>query len=60
VRTRLGVGAVRADVEARAGADTLARTGIGDLEIGYSARRAADWDQLMSALGIFRLVETTG
>ena len=35
------------------------KAGIGDLEIGYSARNAAEWDHLMEALEAFELVETT-
>src|SRR5207249_4752431 len=37
----------------------LARAGISDLEIGYSARSKTEWDRLMGALQIFELVETT-
>ena len=36
-----------------------ARAGISDLEIGYSARSAAEWDRLIEALQVFELVETT-
>lgn len=37
----------------------LARAGISDLEIGYSARSAHEWDQLSPALEAFELVEMT-
>ncbi len=59
VLTRLHHAAVRAEVEPRAERGELARAGIGDLEIGYSARSAAEWDQLAEALQAFELVETT-
>ncbi len=36
-----------------------ARAGISDLEIGYAARTAAEWDELDAALDVFLLVETT-
>ena len=36
-----------------------ARAGISDLEIGYSARNAAEWDELVGALDAFVLVDTT-
>jgi predicted nucleic acid-binding protein len=60
VLTRLRVPAVRGEVEPRAGRGELARAGISDLEVGYSARSAAEWDRLLDALGIFDLVETNG
>ena len=34
-----------------------ARIGITDLEIGFSARDAAEWDGLHAALGVFELIE---
>ncbi len=37
----------------------VARAAICDLEIGYSARNAPEWDVLMVALDAFDLVETT-
>lgn len=39
--------------------DELARAGVSDLDVGYSARSAAEWDQLAEALEVFELVETT-
>jgi predicted nucleic acid-binding protein len=59
VLTRLHHTAVRDAIEPRAERGELARAGIGDLEIGYSARSAAEWDQLAEALQAFGLVETT-
>ena len=37
----------------------LGRTTICDLEIGYSARNAAEWDRLSGALGAFDVIDTT-
>jgi predicted nucleic acid-binding protein len=60
VLTRLGQLAIRGAVEPRAARGQLGRAGISDLEIGYSARSAAEWDRLMEALELFELVETSG
>lgn len=59
VLKRLSVPAVRAVVEPLADAGRLARAGISDLEVGYSARNAREWDRFVGALDIFTLVETT-
>lgn len=59
VFTRLHHAVVRDAIEPRAERGELARAGIGDLEIGYSARSAAEWDELVEALEAFELVETT-
>lgn len=59
VLKRLSDASVRAVVEPLVQAGHLARPTICDLEIGYSARNAQDWDRLVSALGAFDLVETT-
>lgn len=59
VLTRLRTPAVRVAIESRAERGELARAGISDLEIGYSARSALEWDRLAGALGVFELVETT-
>lgn len=59
VLTRLADPAVRAAVERRLNEGQLARAGISDLEIGYGARNAAEWDRAMDALDAFELVETT-
>jgi predicted nucleic acid-binding protein len=59
VLTRLRHRAVREAIESRAERGELGRAGIGDLEIGYSARNATEWDRLEEALRAFELVETT-
>lgn len=59
VLTRLGQQPIRAQVELKAARGELARAGISDLEIGYSARSASEWDRLIEALEVFELVETT-
>ena len=59
VLTRLGQPAVREAIDPRVERGELARAGISDLEIGYSARSEAEWDQLADALDAFTLVETT-
>jgi len=50
---------VRAVVEPLAVAGRLGRPGICDLEVGYSARNADEWDGLVGALDAFDPVETT-
>jgi predicted nucleic acid-binding protein len=59
VLTRLREPAVREAIEPKALREELARAGISDLEIGYSARGAREWDRLAEALEAFELVETT-
>lgn len=59
VLTRLRQSVVREAIEPRVERGELARAGISDLEIGYSARSAAEWDRLLDALLVFELVETT-
>jgi predicted nucleic acid-binding protein len=56
---RLGRPQVREIVEPLAAAGQLGRPGICDLEVGYSARNAEEWDQLVDALGAFDPVATT-
>lgn len=58
VLTRLGHAAVRAALEPLAEEERVARAGISDLEVGFSARNAAEWTRLASALSAFTLVET--
>jgi predicted nucleic acid-binding protein len=58
VLTRLGEPTVRATIEPLAEREELARAGISDLEIGYSARSDKEWDRLVEALDVFELVET--
>ncbi len=57
--TRLGNAEVRAAIEDLTTAGSLARPTICDLEIGYSARNAAEWDRLIEALETFVLIETS-
>jgi len=59
VLTRLRHPVIRRVIESGAERGELARAGISDLEIGYSARSAPEWDQLLQALDVFELVETT-
>lgn len=59
VLTRLARPGVRGALQPRAERGELARAGISDLEVGYSARSASEWDRLAEALGVFELVETT-
>ena len=58
VLKRLANPTVRAIIEPLAQAGHLARPTICDLEIGYSARNADEWDRFMSAMGAFDLVES--
>jgi predicted nucleic acid-binding protein len=58
VLTRLGAPSVRSVVEPLAAAGRLGRTGISDLEVGYSARNLREWDSFQRALEAFILVET--
>lgn len=55
---RLANPAVRAVVEPLAAARALARATITDLEVGYSARTAKEWDRLTAALDAFATVDT--
>lgn len=59
VLKRLGRPEVRRVVEPLALAGALGRPIICDLEIGYSARNAAEWDLLVGALDAFGVVQTT-
>jgi predicted nucleic acid-binding protein len=59
VLTRLRHKSVRAVVETLAASGTLARAGITDLEIGYSARSAKEWDDTVGSLDAFELIETS-
>jgi predicted nucleic acid-binding protein len=60
VLTRLSNPRIREIVQPKAEHSELARAGIGDLEIGYSARNAGEWDRLMKAVEVFDLVQTSG
>ncbi len=59
VLTRLREPSIRAAIDSKAQLGELARAGISDLEIGYSARDAVEWDRLADAVDVFELVETT-
>jgi predicted nucleic acid-binding protein len=59
VLTRLARPEVRTTIQARVEKGELARAEISDLEIGYSARSASEWDRLAVALELFDLIETT-
>lgn len=59
VLKRLRNPSVRDRVGPLAAAGQLGRASICDLELGYSARNAAEWDALMAALDAFAPVETT-
>ena len=59
VLKRLADPSIRSVVEPMAQAGQLARASICDLEIGFSARNAREWDRLMAAVGAFDVVETT-
>ena len=50
---------VRARVESLATAGDLGRVTICDLEVGYSARSASEWDRLAAALDAFDRIETS-
>jgi predicted nucleic acid-binding protein len=59
VLTRLRQPAIRAALEPKAQRGQLARAGISDLEIGYSARNDSEWDRLAEALEVFELIQST-
>ncbi|MCA1696212.1 MAG: PIN domain nuclease [Actinobacteria bacterium] len=59
VMKRLNRAEVRDVVGPMAAAGDLGRTKICDLEVGYSARNAEEWDQLVGALDAFEPVDTT-
>ncbi len=59
VLKRLGQAEVRTVVEPLAATGQLGRPSICDLEVGYSARNADEWDRLVEALNAFEHVETT-
>lgn len=58
VLTRVRAARVRNALEPHLQAGSAARAGITDLEIGYSARSAREWDDLSQALDVLALVET--
>jgi predicted nucleic acid-binding protein len=56
---RLGHPSVRDAVEPLASSGQVARATITDLEVGYSARNATEWDRLVAALDAFEAIETS-
>ena len=56
VLTRLSAPSILRRIE-RLDSDGLAHTAMTDLEIGFSARNADDWDRLVAALGAFRRID---
>lgn len=59
VLTRVANPAIRAAVQQLADAGALGRSSISDLELGYSARNAREWDELVRALDVLTLIEIT-
>ena len=59
VLKRLRHDEVRGVIEPLAERGELGRPSICDLEVGYSARNAAEWDGLLTALDAFARVETS-
>jgi predicted nucleic acid-binding protein len=59
VLKRLGRPDVRNVIEPLAATGRLGRPRICDLEVGYSARTAHEWDRLVDSLGAFEAVDTT-
>ncbi len=58
VLTRLKESAVRTVLEPLTASGRVARAGISDLEIGFSARSAKEWDSFQEALDSLELIET--
>jgi predicted nucleic acid-binding protein len=58
VLTRLRHRAIRAALEPLAAGGQIARAGISDLEVGFSARNLGEWTHLSDALEAFSLIET--
>jgi predicted nucleic acid-binding protein len=59
VLKRVGAAPVRERVESLALAGELACPTICDLEVGYSARTAREWDELIAALDAFEHIDTS-
>lgn len=59
VLTRLDNSLVREALESILREGAVARAGISDLEIGFSARDVVEWDRLTNAIDAFPLIETT-
>jgi predicted nucleic acid-binding protein len=59
VLKRLRHNEVRGVIEPLADRGELGRPSICDLEVGYSARNAAEWEELLIALDAFAQIETS-
>jgi len=59
VVSRLAQPTVSAVISPLAQRGDIGRAGITDLEVGYGSRNAREWDQDMTDLSVFALVETT-
>jgi predicted nucleic acid-binding protein len=59
VLTRIARPQVQSALEPLMWGGSIARAGISDLEIGFSARHGAEWDRLAGAINSFPLIETT-
>ena len=59
VLTRISRPLIRESIEQRTERGELARAGISDLELGFSARNGPEWDRIAEALNAFELIETT-
>jgi len=59
VLTRISRPLIREAIEQRTERGELARAGISDLELGFSARNGPEWDRIAEALNAFELIETT-
>ncbi|HEY7961348.1 MAG TPA: PIN domain nuclease [Solirubrobacteraceae bacterium] len=59
VLTRLHEPEIRERIERGAERGEFARAEISDLEVGFSARNAPEWDRLADAVGAFELVPST-
>lgn len=59
VLTRFGSSSVRQALEPSVQLGVVGRAGISDLEIGFSARSAEEWDALTTALDVMVLIPTT-
>jgi predicted nucleic acid-binding protein len=58
VLTRLEHSTVRTVLEPLTAGGQVARAGISDLEVGFSARNLREWNRLATALAAFPLIET--
>lgn len=59
VLTRVHSPGIREALDPYVRSGEAARAGITDLEVGFSARSAAEWDSFTGALEVLALVETT-